>query len=128
MTAVGRVSVSASSVWFGPRSCDLGEMAIVARYLQSEKPRTIFRVALDRRQTEPILSGMTNSLAPLAPFGYIVRVENKHGDFWLGQNVYTDYTSVLTVKHNLQDTRRYSRVYVVPATEEQFNQRLGSKG
>ncbi len=59
-----------------------------------------------------------------AEYGYIVRVENKHGDFWLGQRVYQDYDSALCVKHNLQDTKRYSRVYIVPATVAQYEEQL----
>ncbi len=55
---------------------------------------------------------------------YIVRVENKHGNFWLGQRVYSSYDAVLTVKHNLQDTGRYTRVYVVPATDGQVSTAL----
>jgi hypothetical protein len=51
--------------------------------------------------------------------GYVVRVANKHGDFWLGQRVYMSYDSALTVKHNVADTRRYDRVYILPATTEQ---------
>ena len=57
-------------------------------------------------------------------FGFIVRVATKQGDFWLGQRVYMDYNGVLTVKHNLQDTKRYLRVYVVPATSEQYDKAL----
>jgi hypothetical protein len=57
-------------------------------------------------------------------FGYIVRVANKHGDFWLGQRVYKSYDSALTVKHNHMDAGRYTRVYVIPATDDQLHSAL----
>jgi cation diffusion facilitator CzcD-associated flavoprotein CzcO len=56
-----------------------------------------------------------------ATFGYIVRTENAYGDHWVSRRIYMDYNAALTVKHNLQDTGRYIRVYVVPATQDQFN-------
>lgn len=56
--------------------------------------------------------------------GYVVRVANKHGDFWLGSRVYMSYDSALTVKHNVADTRRYDRVYILPATVEQQDNAL----
>ena len=58
-------------------------------------------------------------------FGYIVRVVTKQGqDCWLGQRVYTSYDAVLCVKHNVQDSNRYARVYVLPATKDQRNSAL----
>lgn len=60
----------------------------------------------------------------VSEYGYIVRVQNKHGDFWLGQRVYLTYDDALTVKHNVQDTKRYIRVYIVPANAEQYEEQL----
>ncbi len=57
-------------------------------------------------------------------YGFIIRVVTKDGDFWLGQRIYFTYDSVLCVKHNIQDTNRYLRVYVVPATRNQLNSAL----
>ena len=60
-------------------------------------------------------------------YGYIIRVTNAHGDFWLGQRVYMNYDDVLTVKHNLMDSGQYTRVYVVPATKEQLETAISVK-
>lgn len=60
-----------------------------------------------------------------APFGYIVRVVTKDGDFWLAQRIYMRHEAAITVKHNLMfggrpyGAGRYTSVYVLPATEDQ---------
>lgn len=59
-----------------------------------------------------------------APWGYIVRVENKHGDFWLSQRVYRRYDAALVVKHNVSDSGDHDRVYIRPATQRQFHDAL----
>lgn len=52
---------------------------------------------------------------------YIVRVVTTSGDYWLGQRVYMLYNNALVVKHNLQDSGRYVRVYILTATQEQIS-------
>ena len=84
--------------------------------------QTIFKVANSTHYIVLLFGRNMSSMEN--KFGYIVRVTNKHGDFWLGQNVYASYDSALVVKHNVKDSGRYNRVYVVPATEGQFNSAL----
>lgn len=59
--------------------------------------------------------------------GWIVRVVTKDGDYWLGQRIYLSIESARTVRRNKMDGNRagrYLRIYIVPATEEQFNTAL----
>ncbi len=61
-------------------------------------------------------------------FGYVVRVANSTGDYWIGQRVYRNYVDAITVKRNLIESGCYSEVYIRVATMEQFNNALSVVG